>query len=51
MTTRRILLIKGIPVSTDAAPALTYSREADVVIINVGTDEQYRIPDALPLGG
>lgn len=48
---RHVLLIKGLPVSTDSTSVLTHAREGDELIINVGTDEQYRIPDALPFGG
>ena len=48
---RRVLLIKGLPVSSDSTSELTHAREGDELILNVGTDEQYRIPDALPFGG
>ena len=48
---RRLLLVKGKPVSSDAALGLTYSREGDLLIVDVGSDEQFRIPDALPFGG
>jgi hypothetical protein len=48
---RHVLLIKGRPVSTDSTLELTHAREGDELIINVGSDEQFRIPDALPFGG
>ena len=48
---RHVLLIKGQPVSTDSTSELIHVREGDELIINVGSDEQYLIPDALPFGG
>lgn len=48
---RRLLLVKGKPVSSDATFGLTSSREGDLLTVDVGSDEQYRIPDALPYGG
>lgn len=48
---RRLLLVKGKPVSSDATLGLTYSHEGDLLTVDVGSDEQYRIPDALPFGG
>ena len=48
---RHVLLIKGRPVSTDSTAELAHARQGDELIIDVGTDEQFRIPDALPFGG
>ncbi len=48
---RRLLLLKGKPVSSDATLGLTYSHDGDLLTVDVGADEQYRIPDALPFGG
>jgi hypothetical protein len=48
---RHVLLIKGRPVSADSTSDVTHTREGDELIINVGSDEQFRIPDALPFGG
>ncbi len=48
---RNVLLIKGRPVSTDSTSDVTHTREGDELTITVGSDEQFRIPDALPFGG
>jgi hypothetical protein len=48
---RRLLLVKGKPVSSDATLGVIYSHEGDLLTVDVGAEEQYRIPDALPFGG
>ena len=49
--TRRVLFVKGSPVATDSAQALTSTRKGDLTTVVVGTDERYEIPDALVSGG
>lgn len=48
---RRILFVKGKPVSADAAEAVSATRDGDVTVVKVGTDERYDIPDPLLAGG
>jgi len=48
---RRLLLLKGVPVAADSPLEFTFRREGDLLTIDFGADEQYRIPDALVFGG
>jgi hypothetical protein len=48
---RRVLMIKGAPVSTDSPSEFGFVREGDELVLTIGTEEQYRIPDALVVGG
>ena len=48
---RRILFIKGEPVSSDAAEPLRHARQGDLSIILIGSGERFEIPDALVFGG
>ena len=48
---RRILFVKGKPVASDATDLLTLTRQDDVNIVKLGTDERYEIPDVLVTGG
>jgi hypothetical protein len=48
---RRVLMIKGAPVSTDSPSEFSFVREADELVLTIGTEEQYRIPVALVVGG
>lgn len=47
---RRILVVAGTPVASDAAEPLTFTRQRDDTLISIG-DERYTIPDALVTGG
>lgn len=51
MLARRVLLLKGLPVSTDANSAFDWQRVGDELILRLGSDEEYRFPDALIVGG
>ena len=48
---RRILFVKGKPVTADSPEALTAVRTGDVSIVSFGSDERYEIPDAFLSGG
>jgi hypothetical protein len=48
---RRILFIKGLPVSSDAAEPVTHTRQGDVTSIRIGEQESVAVPDALIIGG
>ena len=48
---RLILFVQGKPVASDSQDALSFSRQGDVTVVKLGTDERYEIPDALVSGG
>jgi hypothetical protein len=48
---RRILFVKGKPVTSDSPDPLTFTRQGDVTTVKLGTEERYEIPDALVAGG
>lgn len=48
---RRILFIKGLPVSSDAPEAVSSKRQGDVTSIRIGDQESIAVPDALIIGG
>ncbi|HQR10906.1 MAG TPA: hypothetical protein PLW68_06200 [Casimicrobiaceae bacterium] len=48
---RRILFVQGKPIASDAADAMTYSRQGDLTVVKFGTDERYEVPDAFLAGG
>jgi hypothetical protein len=48
---RLILFVQGKPVASDSQDALSFSRQGDVTVVKLGTDERYDIPDALVSGG
>ncbi len=48
---RQLLFIKGKLVSSDAPDALRATRQGDNTTVDVGSDEQFEIPDALVFGG
>jgi hypothetical protein len=50
-TLRRILFAKGLPVASDATVPLARSRDGDLTVAKIGTDERYAIRDALARGG
>lgn len=49
--TRRILFVRGKPVSTDSPDALSAERRGETSVVKVGAGEQIEIPDALLTGG
>ena len=48
---RRILFVAGKPVASDAADALSFTRQGDVTQVKIAPDERYDIPDAFLRGG
>jgi hypothetical protein len=48
---RRILFVRGKPVTSDSAEAMTFTRQEDVTVVTFGEGERYEIPDALVFGG
>jgi hypothetical protein len=48
---RQILFVKGEPVSSSTAQAMTSRRQGDTTTVEIGGDERYDIPDALLTGG
>ena len=50
-TIRRILFVKGEPVSSDSPSAMTFSRKGDRTIVRFDDDESYEIPDAFIFAG
>ncbi|CCG40766.1 SH3 domain-containing protein [Magnetospirillum molischianum] len=49
--TRRILFVKGKPVSSDAPDPVSHVRRGDLTITRIGTEEHFDIPDAFVGGG
>jgi hypothetical protein len=49
-TERHFLFEGGVPVATNVAAELTFSKEADLFLIRVG-NERYEIPEAVVNGG
>jgi hypothetical protein len=48
---RNILFVKGEPVASDSAQAMSAGRQGDVVTVRFGSDERYDVPAALLTGG
>jgi hypothetical protein len=48
---RQILFVKGAPVTSNSAQAMSARRQGDITIVDIGGDERYDIPDALLTGG
>ena len=48
---RQILFVKGAPVTSNSAQAMTSRRQGDTTTVEIGGDERYDIPDALLTGG
>jgi len=48
---RRILFVKGKPVSSDSPEKLSTVRKGDINIVSLGTLERFEIPDTLVVGG
>jgi hypothetical protein len=48
---RRVLFVKGKPVASDSAQALTSSRQGDWVTVRIGADERFDVPDVFLSGG
>jgi len=48
---RRILFVRGKPVSTDSPDPVSSEHRGETSVVKVGTKEQIEIPDALLLGG
>lgn len=48
---RRVLFVKGQPVASDSAQAMTSHRQGDLVTVRFGSDERYDVPDVLLTGG
>ena len=48
---RSILFVKLQPVTTDSRDPMTYTRNGEVTVVNVGKDERVDIPDVLLTGG
>ena len=48
---RRILFVKGLPVSSDSVDPLSHVRQGDTTLVRVGDREIFEVPDALISGG
>lgn len=48
---RSVLFVQGRPVASDSAQALHASRQGDLHLLDLGSDEHYELPDALLTGG
>lgn len=48
---RRLLFVKGVPVSSDATADISVSKSGDRNIVHIGNDERFEFPDALITGG
>jgi hypothetical protein len=48
---RRILFVKGKPVSSDATETPRSTRNGDTNTVRIGDDERYELPDSLLMGG
>ena len=48
---RLILFVQGKPIASDSQDSLSFSRQGDVTVVKLGTDERYDVPDALVFGG
>jgi hypothetical protein len=49
--TRRILMVKGQAVSSDATDPVSAARTGDTTTVHIGSDERFDLPDALLQGG
>jgi len=48
---RQILFVKGEPTASDATDRVTFARDGDTMVVKIGADERYTVPDAFVRGG